>query len=78
MAKNKAVKKHNDRCKTLQQFIHEPYILPSNSKEYIPSMTAKRFNDMKQEEEAEYYLKLQELIERITNGRQSKDSFNRY
>lgn len=46
---------------------HEPYILPSNSNKVIPSMTAKRFNEMKEEEDAEYGMKLQELINRLYN-----------
>lgn len=46
---------------------HEPYILPSNSKAVIPSMTSKRFNEMKEEEDAEYGMKLLELINRLRN-----------
>ena len=53
--------------KTCQSLRHEPYILPSNSKAVIPSMTAKRFNEMKEEEDAEYGMKLQELINRLRN-----------
>lgn len=53
--------------KTCQSLRHEPYILPSNSKSAIPYMTAKRFNDMKEEEDAEYGIKLQEFINRFLN-----------
>lgn len=45
---------------------HSPYILP-NDNSVIPSMTAKRFNEMKEEEDAEYGMKLLELINRLRN-----------
>ena len=67
-----SVNPNNDRCQTLpgsqtlQSLRHEPYILPSNNA-VIPSMTAKRFNEMKEEEDAEYGMKLQELINRLRN-----------
>jgi hypothetical protein len=56
-------------AKTCQSLRHEPYILPDNN-EFIPSMTAKRFNDMKLEEEAEYYIKLKELIDKYKKDHQ--------
>jgi len=58
--------------KALRSHRYEPYILPDNN-DYIPSMSAKRFNDMKLEEEAEYYSELQDLIKKVSGGRSTKN-----